>query len=112
MAECCDRCNKQSEFTVKKDQSDQWQHSSLDAKMIDYLSKTQYQQLCKACLQELNDKIRLAAESKLPKSGADFEEGLHYQVKDGLWIFTEFYHIQRGYCCKSGCVHCAYGFKK
>ncbi|MGD1961059.1 MAG: DUF5522 domain-containing protein [Fulvivirga sp.] len=22
------------------------------------------------------------------------------------------YHLQRGYCCKSGCRHCPYGFKE
>ncbi|MEO6962656.1 MAG: DUF5522 domain-containing protein [Puia sp.] len=27
-------------------------------------------------------------------------------------MFTEFYHISRGYCCRSGCRHCAYGFKR
>ena len=29
---------------------------------------------------------------------------------DGLrMVFTERYHIRRGYCCKSGCRHCPYG---
>jgi hypothetical protein len=27
-------------------------------------------------------------------------------------VFTEFYHILKGYCCENGCRHCAYGFKK
>ncbi|MCW5908850.1 MAG: hypothetical protein KIS94_13385 [Chitinophagales bacterium] len=29
-----------------------------------------------------------------------------------LLVFTEKYHLQRGYCCKGGCRHCPYGFKK
>jgi hypothetical protein len=32
---------------------------------------------------------------------------------DGPYIvFTEAYHLRRGYCCQSGCRHCPYGFKK
>jgi hypothetical protein len=26
-------------------------------------------------------------------------------------VFTEDYHLRRGYCCQSGCRHCPYGFK-
>ncbi len=30
---------------------------------------------------------------------------------DGQWmVFTEAYHLRRGYCCKSGCRHCPYGY--
>lgn len=34
-----------------------------------------------------------------------------YKNKDGRIIFTERYHLKRGYCCKSSCKHCPYGFK-
>lgn len=33
-----------------------------------------------------------------------------YLNEDGYIIFTEKYHLKRGYCCKSGCKHCPYGF--
>jgi len=26
----------------------------------------------------------------------------------GFLVFTEIYHLKRGYCCKSGCRHCPY----
>ena len=26
-------------------------------------------------------------------------------------VFTEAYHLRRGYCCRSGCRHCPYGFR-
>lgn len=38
----------------------------------------------------------------------DFIEGIHYYLQNGLVIMTEEYHKQRGYCCGSGCKHCAY----
>ncbi|MDZ7898343.1 MAG: DUF5522 domain-containing protein [Arcicella sp.] len=33
-----------------------------------------------------------------------------YMTPEGFIVFTEIYHQKRGYCCKSGCRHCAYGF--
>ncbi|HLP51110.1 MAG TPA: DUF5522 domain-containing protein [Chitinophagales bacterium] len=35
-----------------------------------------------------------------------------FYFENGLMVFTEKYHLNRGYCCKSGCRHCPYGFKK
>ena len=39
-------------------------------------------------------------------------EEVYYLSKDGYIIFTENYHQKRGYCCKSGCKHCPYGYDK
>jgi hypothetical protein len=36
---------------------------------------------------------------------------VHYYKEDVYRVFTEFYLISRGYCCRSGCRHCPYGFK-
>ncbi|TNE55095.1 MAG: hypothetical protein EP338_05115 [Bacteroidetes bacterium] len=33
-----------------------------------------------------------------------------YYSPEGYLIFTEAYHLKRGYCCQSGCKHCPYGF--
>jgi len=38
------------------------------------------------------------------------EKDFYYE--NGLLIFTEAFHLKRGYCCQSGCRHCPYGFKK
>ncbi|MFN6037914.1 MAG: DUF5522 domain-containing protein [Bacteroidota bacterium] len=35
-----------------------------------------------------------------------------YKSDDGYIIFTEKYLLKRGYCCKSGCKHCPYGYCK
>lgn len=35
-----------------------------------------------------------------------------YKSPEGYIIFTEKYHLKRGYCCKNGCKHCPYGFDK
>ncbi len=41
------------------------------------------------------------------KEGEDY-----YVTPEGYRCFTEKYHLKRGYCCKSGCRHCPYGFDK
>lgn len=42
----------------------------------------------------------------------DFKEGVDfYYNEDGYKVFTEAYHLKRGYCCQNGCKHCPYGFK-
>ena len=33
-----------------------------------------------------------------------------YFTKEGFKVFTEIYHLKRGYCCKNNCRHCPYGF--
>ncbi|MBC7864910.1 MAG: hypothetical protein IAF38_18185 [Bacteroidia bacterium] len=36
----------------------------------------------------------------------------YYMSEEGFVVFTEKYHLKRGYCCKSGCKHCPYGYNK
>ena len=31
-----------------------------------------------------------------------------FYFKDGLMIFKESYHLKRGSCCGSGCLHCPF----
>lgn len=45
----------------------------------------------------------------MTNSGQDLED---YYLENGLLVFTEAYHLKRGYCCESSCRHCPYGFKK
>ncbi|MEA5256524.1 DUF5522 domain-containing protein [Arcicella aquatica] len=35
-----------------------------------------------------------------------------YINENGFMVFTEAYHLKRGYCCKNRCKHCPYGFKR
>lgn len=42
--------------------------------------------------------------------GLDPED--YYLTAEGFVVFTAAYHLKRGYCCKNGCRHCPYGFKK
>jgi hypothetical protein len=34
----------------------------------------------------------------------------YYLLPDGRLVFTEHYHLRRGYCCGSGCKHCPFDY--
>ncbi|MEO8733353.1 MAG: DUF5522 domain-containing protein [Flavobacteriales bacterium] len=36
-------------------------------------------------------------------------DGDFYFTPQGYVVWTEQYHVRRGYCCQSGCRHCPYG---
>ncbi len=40
-------------------------------------------------------------------------EGIDYYVEEGgLFVFTEAYHLKRGYCCQNKCLNCPWHFGK
>ena len=52
---------------------------------------------------------------ELPKNEtpeARLEEGRDFYWDGPYMVFTAHYLTSRGYCCKSGCRHCPYGFDK
>lgn len=36
----------------------------------------------------------------------------YYFNESGLLVFTKHFHEKRGYCCKSGCLHCPWNYKE
>ncbi len=46
------------------------------------------------------------------KPRIELEPDDFYLNEQGYKVFTEKYHLKRGYCCKSGCKHCPYGYDK
>ena len=40
------------------------------------------------------------------KEGEDY-----YYNEDGYFVFTEKYHLEKGYCCGFGCKHCPYDYE-
>lgn len=41
-----------------------------------------------------------------------WDDDEYYYTPEGYIVFTEKHHLKRGYCCKSGCRHCPYGYNK
>lgn len=44
------------------------------------------------------------------KKDKSVESEDYYSNEEGYIVFTEKYHLKRGYCCKSNCKHCPYGY--
>jgi hypothetical protein len=40
-----------------------------------------------------------------------FHKDDYYLTPEGYVVFTEKYHLKRGYCCKSNCRHCPWKAK-
>ena len=75
-----------------------------------FLANSSTDCLCKNCLADLNQKIERARKETFPPP--KLLENTHFYIENGLFVFTEWYHLLRGHCCQNGCRHCAYGFKK
>jgi len=45
---------------------------------------------------------------KKPASPPTMQPEDYYFNEQGLMVFTEKYHLKRGYCCGNGCRHCPY----
>jgi hypothetical protein len=40
-------------------------------------------------------------------------EGVDYYCNEqGYIVLTEKYHLDRGYCCGLGCIHCPYNYEQ
>lgn len=84
--------------------------------------------LCAACMLDLkveyqNQKRHQTIQTLLGKNAnsknpepttkiskrSELAEGEHYYINEqGYWVFTEKYHLLKGYCCDNGCKHCPY----
>jgi hypothetical protein len=38
----------------------------------------------------------------------EFEEDKQYYLENSKVVFTELYHVDRGFCCGSKCRHCPF----
>jgi hypothetical protein len=39
-------------------------------------------------------------------------ENIDYYInKDGYVVLTEKYHLEKGYCCGNGCLHCPFNYQ-
>ena len=53
----------------------------------------------------------MASGDNIPFNNNELVEGEDfYYNEQGYKVFTEKYHLKRGYCCQNGCKHCPYGF--
>lgn len=108
----CPKCN--SRFICKSGDIVNCQCNTVELSEAakDFLLRTSFDCLCKSCLEKINQDIQMAKSYHFPTQKEMLIEGLHYYKEQNNWVFTELYHILRGYCCQSGCRHCVYGYKE
>jgi hypothetical protein len=87
-------------------------HTLPNVALQSFLKKTSFVNLCNNCTLSLESLVAQLANNPFPEKGMPLTEKLHYYIENGFWVFTELYHASRGFCCKNGCRHCAFGFKK
>lgn len=103
----CQRCKENFNCSVNNIASCQCTTVELSEATKAFLSKTKYDCLCENCLQNLNNILLGLAKESTNR----LIENKHYYMENGLMVFTETHHINRGKCCGSNCRHCAYGFQ-
>src|SRR5688500_18495925 len=107
----CKRCGNYFECRVYDIESCQCSTIKLKPATLNFLQRTTWGCLCARCLTEIDLAVAHVQGKNFPQEHV-LAEGVHYYNENGLLVFTEYYHMLRGHCCKSGCRHCVYGFEK
>ena len=56
----------------------------------------------------MSDKNMLKTTNSNPTQKTVLTEGVDFYIENGLYVFSEDYLKERGYCCGNGCRHCPY----
>ncbi|WP_050981155.1 cysteine-rich CWC family protein [Saprospira grandis] len=104
----CPSCHKSFECQPENISNCQCVDLVIGPALRAHLAKSKKSCYCATCLRELNTICEQAAREPLPQKAHEFVEGKHFYKENGLWIFSKYYLIQRGYCCGNGCKHCPY----
>ena len=108
----CPRCKKEFRCNAENISACSCSQIVLSNETKSFLANTFFNCLCNECLTELNGLVAGEKDYPFPGRGGDIIEGVHYYKEGEYRVFTEFYLMSRGFCCRSGCRHCPYGFKK
>ena len=106
----CPKCQRTFECSVGSINLCQCAEVRLSDATKAFLEQSYFDCFCKNCLTKLDEQVNLAQNESFPPK--ELIENVHYYMENSFFVFTEWYHLLRGYCCRSGCRHCAYGFKK
>jgi len=106
----CKRCDRVFECNVEDILLCKCSTIPVTQETISFLQKSTWGCLCSDCLTEIDCLVSSLNGKSFPTS-RQLKQGRHYYIENGMWVFTEQYHVLRGSCCKSRCRHCPYGFK-
>ena len=110
----CSSCRESFTCGAKAGAQDCW---CADLPRVSYVANEDQDCLCPKCLREAIQEMTCsgrATAGRVPSSRqtgmnpSPLVEGEDYYSEGELVIFTERYHLRRGYCCENGCRHCPY----
>jgi len=107
----CGRCSSEFECNAGEIYSCQCSTVPVKNATLEFLKKTSWDCLCLNCLHHFDSIVSSLVDAPFPKP-TELKKNIHYYMENEFCVFTEQYHILRGTCCRSGCRHCPYGFKK
>lgn len=117
----CPRCHTSFECKVSLIHECQCADVSLTEDSNNYIQVHYQDCLCRTCLLAIQEGIHQESNTDQVPTPSDHHDHInispvpdedYYINEKGQWVFTRHYHLKRGYCCKSGCKHCPYGFIK
>lgn len=99
MGSTCQQCGEQFECGISLGNKACW---CLEMPIVSGVPKEYESCICKTCLSSyIKDDHQSSKE--LESKNEDY-----YIDDSGYYVFTEKYHLDRGYCCKNSCRHCPY----
>jgi Family of unknown function (DUF5522)/Cysteine-rich CWC len=104
----CGRCGEKISCNAAENTPCACNQIQLLPDTLAFLKKTTYDCLCNQCLLYHNELVQKAITSPT----APLLENVHYYIENDFFVFTDLFLCQRGYCCKNGCRHCVFGFKR
>lgn len=109
----CARCRTLFECKMGDVANCQCNSVEISEEAREFLKGTSYDDcLCRNCMAEIDQMVKFRLQHSFPIQRELMVEGLHYYIDNDYFVFTELYHLQRGYCCGNNCRHCAYGNKR
>ncbi|UYW01294.1 cysteine-rich CWC family protein [Flavobacterium agricola] len=73
-------------------------------------TKTNHNCLCNACLHRFDQWVQFGLNNPFPARMSQMQP-VHFYTENGFFVFTEQYHVHKGYCCENNCRHCVYQSK-
>lgn len=52
--------------------------------------------------------VATMVEAAAPYRGSALIEHIDFEIEDGKYVFTRWFHLKRGSCCGNGCRHCPF----
>ncbi len=94
---CCERCGTLFECNPENISACHCSKVELNDLELKFVAAKHKGCLCNACLRDVK-KV--------------FQSMPEFYIENGFYVFTERFLLKRGFCCKNGCRHCPFGFKR